>query len=103
MTKLSGSRQSWSRHAAVGLSAALAVLLAVLVGGHRSSVAADVDKATTEANITRIVTSILGESQLAHHPLDEQLAGKLLERYLEALDGNRSLFLQSDVDQFAAY
>ena len=104
MTKLPGSRHSWSRHAAKGLlGAAFAALLAVLVGGLRSSVAADVDKATTEANITRIVTSILGESQLAHHPLDDQLAGKLLERYLEALDGNRSLFLQSDVDQFASY
>ena len=30
-----------------------------------------------------------------------ELAGKLLDRYLDALDGTRSLFLQSDVDEFA--
>src|SRR5258708_23217778 len=61
------------------------------------------DKATTAANITRVVTSLLAGSQFAHHPLDDQLAGKLLERYLEALDGSRSLFLQTDVDELAAY
>ena len=57
---------------------------------------------STEANITRLTTSILGESQFAHHPLDSDLAGKFLESYLDALDGSRSLFLKSDVDEFAA-
>jgi carboxyl-terminal processing protease len=55
----------------------------------------------TEANITRVTTSLLARSQLAHHPLDEQLAGKLLDRYMDALDGTRSLFLGSDVDEWA--
>jgi carboxyl-terminal processing protease len=62
-----------------------------------------VDRAETEANITRLTTALLAGSQFAHHPLDDQLAGKLLDRYLEALDGNRSLFLQSDIDEFAGY
>ena len=57
----------------------------------------------TDANITRLTTGILGNSQFAHHPLDTELAGKLLDLYLDALDGNRSLFLQSDIDEFAAY
>ncbi len=55
------------------------------------------DAHTTEANIARITTGLLAQSQLAHHPLDQQLAGKLLDRYLEALDGSHSLFLKSDV------
>lgn len=59
------------------------------------------DKATTQANITRLTTSLLAGSQFARHPLDDQMAAKLIERYLEALDGSRSLFLQSDVDEFA--
>ncbi|MEO6772441.1 MAG: carboxy terminal-processing peptidase [Kofleriaceae bacterium] len=59
------------------------------------------DAPTTEANITRLTTSLLEHSQLGHHPLDAELAGKILDRYTDALDGNRSLFVQADVDEFA--
>jgi carboxyl-terminal processing protease len=55
----------------------------------------------TEANITRVTTSLLASSQLAHHPLDAQLAAKLLDRYVDALDGTRSLLLASDIDELA--
>jgi len=55
------------------------------------------DQRATEANITRATTSFLASSQLAHHPLDTQVAGKLLDRYMDALDGTRSLFLRSDL------
>jgi carboxyl-terminal processing protease len=58
---------------------------------------------TTDANVTRVTTEILERSQFAHHPLDAELAGRLLDRYLDALDGSHSLFLQSDVDEFAAF
>jgi len=58
---------------------------------------------TTEANVTRLTTTILERSQFAHHPLDSELAGRFLDGYLDALDGRRSLFLQSDVEEFAAY
>ena len=58
---------------------------------------------TTDANITRLTTGLLENSQLAHHPFDGQLAGTVLDRYLDALDGARSLFLQADVDEFARY
>jgi carboxyl-terminal processing protease len=57
----------------------------------------------TEANITRLTTNLLEHSQFAHHPLDGELAAKFLDRYLDALDGARSLFLQTDVDEFAPY
>jgi carboxyl-terminal processing protease len=57
----------------------------------------------TEANVTRLTTSILERSQFAHHPLDAELAGKFLDGYLDALDGRRSLFLHSDIEEFAAY
>ena len=58
---------------------------------------------TTEANITRLTTNLLEQSQFAHHPLDSELAAKFLNRYLDDLDGTRSLFLQSDVKEFAGY
>ncbi|HEY4185215.1 MAG TPA: S41 family peptidase, partial [Polyangia bacterium] len=56
---------------------------------------------TTESNITRVTASLLASSQLSHHPLDTQLAGKLLDRYLDALDPTRSLFVGSDVGEWA--
>ncbi len=58
---------------------------------------------TTEANITRLTTNILERSQFAHHPLDSELAGKFLDGYLDSLDGSRSLFLESDLAEFAPY
>jgi carboxyl-terminal processing protease len=61
-----------------------------------------VDQRATEANITRVTASVLAASQFSHHPLDEQLAGKLLDRYLDALDGSHLLFLQSDVAELGA-
>jgi carboxyl-terminal processing protease len=71
----------------------------VAVRGHSGAP----DKPTTEANITRLTTNILERSQFAHHPLDADLAGKFLDGYLDALDGTRSLFLQSDLREFGAY
>jgi carboxyl-terminal processing protease len=63
----------------------------------------EVEKPTTEANITRLTANILERSQFAHHPLDAELAGKFLDNYLDSLDGTRSLFLQSDIAEFAPY
>ncbi len=61
------------------------------------------DARTTDANITRLTTGMLEQSQLAHHPFDGQLAGTVLDRYLDALDGGRSLFLAADLAEFAGY
>jgi carboxyl-terminal processing protease len=58
---------------------------------------------TTEATITLVTAGFLEHSQLAHHPLDTELAGKFLDLYLDDLDGSRSLLLQSDVKEFAVY
>ena len=57
----------------------------------------------TQGEIVKLTAQILGHSQLAHHPLDEELAGKFLDRYLDALDANHTLFLQSDLAEFAPY
>src|ERR1017187_7020379 len=74
---------------------------AVGLGGQSATLPANTR--TTEANITRVTTYLLGRSQFAHHPLDSELAGKFLDSYLDALDGARSLFLVSDVENFAPY
>ncbi len=79
---------------------ALAVFFTAATVADRGVVRSD---AATEANITRLTAGILGSSQFAHRPLDEELAGAFLDRYLETLDADRALFLQSDVEEFAAY
>lgn len=83
---------------AVGFSVALPTMG---LGGQPAS--APPPAGPTEANITRITAGFLEQSQFAHHPLDTELAGKFLDRYLDDLDGSRSLFLQSDEKEFEAY
>jgi carboxyl-terminal processing protease len=89
------SRRSWFWKILVGSAIALFAALAVV------RAAEPPDRPTTEANITRVTATFLGRSQLTHHPLDEQLAGKLIDRYVDALDGSRSLLLRSDVEAWA--
>jgi carboxyl-terminal processing protease len=86
-------------------SATALVALVALVGLSRAGqpVSAPIDARATDANVARLTTELLGHSQFAHHPLDAELAGRLLDRYLDTLDGTRSLFVQSDIDEFAAY
>jgi len=80
-----------------------AAVVAGVVARPRPRAHSAADHGTTDANTTRLVASLLARSQFAHHPLDEQLASKLVTRYLEALDGARSLFLQSDVAELTGH
>jgi carboxyl-terminal processing protease len=90
-------KSSVSRSVVFGLTAVIAV------GSWQCHPASPARAAqSTEANITELTTSLLERSQFGHHAFDAALAGTLVERYLDALDGTRSLFLQSDVDELAA-
>jgi carboxyl-terminal processing protease len=91
------------KRASLSLLAGALTLALVTSSWASAPVPSAVGKSETEANITRVTTSVLEQSQFSHHPLDAQLAGKLLDRYLDALDGSRTFFLQADVDDFAAY
>ncbi len=87
---------------ALGLLCAVGLAVTTAVwGGQPSSKASPTD--ATEANITLVTAGFLEHSQLSHHPLDTELAGKFLDRYLDDLDGSRSLFLQSDIQELAAF
>ncbi len=80
-----------------------ALVLAVSFTAHALEQSAAPFDERTEANITRVTAGLLGSSQFAHHPLDDELASLFFDRYLDALDGERVLFLQSDVAEFAPY
>ena len=51
----------------------------------------------------RKVGRILEEAHYSHAPLDDKMSELVYQRYLEFLDGQRSYFLASDVDEFNAY
>ena len=59
------------------------------------------DAKATHAATTMLTSKILESSQFAHKQLDDELAGKFLDRYLDTLDGNHMIFLQTDIDEFA--
>lgn len=61
------------------------------------------DAEATDAATTALTSKILESSQFAHQELDNKLAGKFLDRYLDTLDAAHMLFLQSDIDEFAKY
>jgi carboxyl-terminal processing protease len=50
-----------------------------------------------------IVTKVIERYHYKKTPLNDELSEKLLERYLETLDPNRSFFLANDIEAFAAY
>ena len=79
------------------------VLILSMLGLGGQSTSAPPPSGTTETNITRIAAGILEQSQFSHRSIDNDLAGDFLDRYLDDLDWSRSLFLQSDLKEFAAY
>ncbi len=61
------------------------------------------DAPTTEGKVTQLTAQLLEEAQFAHQKLDDDLAAKFLDRYLDTLDPSRELFLQSDIAEFKSF
>jgi carboxyl-terminal processing protease len=58
---------------------------------------------STSPDVVRLTAEVLERSQFAHHRLDDELAGKFLDRYLDALDASRTLFFETDQEEFARF
>jgi carboxyl-terminal processing protease len=56
----------------------------------------------SSSNVVRLTAEVLERSQFAHHRLDDELAARFLDRYLDTLDASRILFFQSDQDEFSS-
>ena len=50
-----------------------------------------------------IITHILEKYHYRNKPLDDDLSGRILDTYLDNLDGNRSFFLAGDIKDFERY
>jgi carboxyl-terminal processing protease len=68
--------------------------------GHPMAFPAADPQDPTDGNITRVTASLLEHSQFSHHRLDDELATRFLDRYLDSLDPAHMLFLQSDAQEF---
>ena len=58
---------------------------------------------TEDGRITQIITQLLEQDQFAHRRLDDTLAAKFLDHYLDSIDSSHEIFLQSDVAEFQRY
>ncbi|MEO5914213.1 MAG: carboxy terminal-processing peptidase [Luteolibacter sp.] len=83
---------------AVTITASLITSYAVAFGFRNEE---RLDAEGTDAAITALTSKLLENSQFAHQQLNDEMAGKFLDRYLNALDGGHMIFLQSDLDEFA--
>ncbi|WP_434353165.1 carboxy terminal-processing peptidase [Psychrobacter sp. HD31] len=51
---------------------------------------------------TRQIAALLDRAHYLSQPLNEEMGRKILDMYFYRLDSNRTLFLQSDIDEFTA-
>lgn len=61
------------------------------------------DTTPRERQVARMVTRFVERAHYARLTLDDSLSDATLKTYLEALDGNRHYFLQSDIAYFGRY
>ena len=52
---------------------------------------------------TDLITHFISNYHYKKTPLDDQLSGKILDKYIESLDPNRSYFITEDVESFEKY
>ncbi|MCY4282505.1 MAG: carboxy terminal-processing peptidase [Gammaproteobacteria bacterium] len=64
---------------------------------------AELHAAERHQRATLIITHIMDEYHYRNKPLDDDLSARILDSYLESLDGNRSYFLAQDIADFARY
>jgi len=91
----------------------VALLLAVgtlLLGTARSPSASANASATTDfapterhAKVARLVSSMFERSHYRQAPVNDPVSSLVLDRYLESIDGSRSYFLASDIQEFEKY
>jgi carboxyl-terminal processing protease len=100
----------WPRVVAL---AALVLALAILVTGTgpvpppavARAAASPGELAPTDRHqrVVRLVAEVMQRQHYRQAKLDDRLSAQIFERYLEALDGNRSYLLASDVAEFERY
>jgi carboxyl-terminal processing protease len=102
------ARRGFNRAAAAVLVALLLAVGTLLLGTARSPSAhatTTTDFAPTErhAKVARLVSSMFERSHYRQAPVNDPVSSLVLDRYLESIDGSRSYFLASDIQEFEKY
>jgi carboxyl-terminal processing protease len=58
---------------------------------------------SAQTQLTREIVDIMQEKHFRKQKLDDALSSMLLDNYLKALDPNRMIFIQADIDEFNKY
>ena len=88
---------------AVGLAALLGAAMTPL-GPAAAPAAAPVLQPTEQENyVARRVSDIVAREHYRQAPLDDHLSSLILDRYLDAIDSQRSYFYASDIAEFENY
>ena len=90
-------------------ASALTILALALVGSARAPASTSIlppgSIAPTEQQraTARKIGRILEEAHYSRAPIDDKMSEQVYQRYLDFLDGQRSYFLASDINEFAVY
>jgi carboxyl-terminal processing protease len=90
-------------------ASALTILALALVGSARAPASTSVlppgaIAPTDQQRATaRKIGRILEEAHYSRAPIDDKMSDQVYQRYLDFLDGQRSYFLASDINEFAVY
>lgn len=58
---------------------------------------------TPDGQITQLTAQLLEQAQFEHRRLDDPMAARFLDRYIDSLDPSHELFLQSDIAEFQRF
>ena len=61
----------------------------------------ELEPTAKQRRATTLITQLLSRHHYKRTSLNDAFSSNLLDRYLKALDPNRSFFLQADVDNFS--
>jgi carboxyl-terminal processing protease len=84
-----------------------ALLLAMLMAGTAAAKSIPAQEALAPSDrhgkISRLVTTLFERSHYQRMPVDDEASSRMLDAYLDALDGNRQYFLAADIREFEAW
>ena len=86
------TRTAWTLCAGLLLLAAVTGFADRLVANHPN------DETTT-----KLVVGMVQKFHISQHPIDDQISGKLLDRFVKSLDPQKLYFVQSDIDELSKY
>ena len=85
------------------IALALATAAQAALPGAGTATPAELKPEQREAKAAHWAAEVLSRFHYKATPLDEALSAKVFDQYLKALDSERLLFLQEDIDRLAAW